>query len=97
MLVDEANVRIWRDRVLADRSCTQKAHVAPIAGHVFGVVPSKTLGNNLTRPEFFQEVASRLGVDVLEGHTSCPFCSIRLVRSPAALGWYWKLLGSLVG
>jgi len=72
--INVARVLIWDQKAVPDDACNRRAYAAPLAGKILGVVPSKTLDKYLTRLEFVTDVALRLGVDVFEPGTSCPFC-----------------------
>ena len=72
--VEQSRVRRLRAEAPADDLCRLNAYSAGGAGVLLGVTPSKTLDNNLSSSEFATVVACQLGVDVMEGGSSCCFC-----------------------
>ena len=59
-------------------SVQPNAYAAKGAGKLYGLVPSRTLDNELGETDFVPSVASRLEVDVMEGGLA-----VRCLRSTA--------------
>ena len=72
--VEQKRVQQWRAEGCPDENCRLNAYSAPGAGREYSLVPSRTLDTNLTTFEFATAVATRLGVDVMEGGVPCPLC-----------------------
>lgn len=72
-MVEHARVREWDAAQGPDARCRRAAYSSFGAATVLDVAPSLTLDKSLPRSEFVTTVASRFGVDVIEGGT-CGFC-----------------------
>ena len=77
-LVDKARLQSWLQQASADDICRLHALQAPHAAQLLQVVPSPTLDTHLTGHEFVTSVATRLGVDVVDGNLACGFCAMPL-------------------
>ena len=72
--VDKWNVRAWRGNANPTGCVRLNAYTARGAGRELEVTPSTTLDTHLKQVEFATAVATRLGVDVMEGDHPCGFC-----------------------
>ena len=73
--VSEAIVSQWRAKASPADIGRLNAFAGPLAAKLLEVLPSKALDTNLLPDEFAATVATRLGVDVMDGTSFCCFCA----------------------